>query len=366
MKKLFAILGVFFISVPFFNVEGKYVLPASMDEKGTLEKYFYAKGYAIEQTEGDMFKQLEIAIKYGVRWVPVHNFEVYIDPPLVRYHTGGGSVACAGIGDMDIGMKFGFTKGIGGQAFVRIPTGAYDLPKWDNFAPPFSNKARTKGGGVKLLFSQELFKGLNIHLNLGYLYGIGDIESKDNPIPWDRRIPFGVGITLPHGIFIEGETDINAYSDAIEITKNPKRIVTGINYEWLQGIKFLAAVEYGTWGTGDPVIHRWNYGWGENVKQWDITLGVSSPITFPTKSAVIAGAIEGTITDRVTGEPIEAKIMFPKAKLSTITCKDGKYTIILPTGKYAIAINVIGYETYTTEIEVLSGKTTKKDFRLTH
>lgn len=368
MKKLFAILGVFFISVPLFNAAGRYVLPASVDKKGTLEGYSYVKGYTMEYTEGDMFSHIDMALKYGIRWVPAHNFEVYISPPLIRYHICREveGIACIGIGDMDIGAKVLFTKGVGGHAFVRLPTGAYDLPKWDNLAPPFSNESRAKGGGVKLLFSQELIEGLDVHLNLGYLYGIGDIETKDNPIPWDQRIPLGIGITLPYGIFIEGETDINTYNDDIEITKNPKRVVAGINYEWLQGIKFLMAFEYGTWGPGDPAIHKWDHGYiREGDHQWDITLGASAPITFPTKSMVVAGAIAGRITDRVTGEPLEAKIMFPKAKVSTITSETGEYKIILPAGKYALEIDIIGYETHFTEIEITSGKTTKADFRLT-
>ena len=104
MKKLFAILGVFFISVPLFNAEGRYVLPASVDKKGTLEGYFYTKGYVIEQTEGDLFSQVDMALKYGIRWVPAHNFEVYISPPLIRYHICREveGIACIGMGDMDI------------------------------------------------------------------------------------------------------------------------------------------------------------------------------------------------------------------------------------------------------------------------
>jgi len=364
MKKLFVIVGVFFISIPLVSAEGRYVLPASVDRKGTLEGYSYVKSYAIEQVEGEKFSQVDMALKYGIRWVPIRNFELYLEPPLIRYHNGDGPIACAGLGDMDIGAKVLFTKGVGGHAFARVATGAYDLPMWDNWAPPFSNESQATGGGAKLLFSQELIKGLDVHLNLGYLYRIGDLDTKESPIP-ENRTPLGIGITLPYGIFIEGETDINTYNDSISITENPLRIAAGINHEWLPGIKFLIAFEYGTWGTGDPPIHRWNYGWGEDITQWDITLGISAPLTFPGKAVVVTGAVEGRITDRITGEPIKAKIVFPKAKVTTITSETGEYRITLPPGKYTLVIDITGYETYTTAIEIQPGDVTKADFRLT-
>lgn len=279
MKQLFVIV----LLVPFLNVEARYVLPAAVSEHGTMELYSYMKGYVLEQEEGDPFSQRDVAIKYGIKWVLSSNVETYVEPPLIRYHYGRGPIYSMGLGDMDIGTKVMFVKGIGGYGFVRIPTGTQDMPIWDDWAPKFSNGKL--GGGGKLILGQELIPKLKVHLNIGVLNNIGDL-SKDNLIP-ATRTPLGIGIEGPYGIFVEGETDINRYSDDITIAQNPKRVVVGINYCWTPVFKFLLAFEHGSWGPGDPPIHRWNYGWNEAVTQWDITAGISYSFEIKPKPKVV-------------------------------------------------------------------------------
>lgn len=281
MKRLVGLLIlVAFISS--FNLEAKYVLPVELGEPGTFELYSYVKGYTLDQ---GAVMQKDLAIKYGIKWVFIPKVELGIEPPLVRYHYGRNSSHCFGLGDMDIGLKALFAKGLCGYGFVRIPTGAGNKPLSDDWVPKFSNKEW--GGGGKIIFGQELVPGVKAHLNFGLLANIGDRVTEDNLIP-ATRVPLGMCVELPYGVFIETETDINKYTDDITIAQNPKRAVLGINYEWSPGIKILAAFEYGTWGTGDPPIHRWSYGWIEDVSQWDISMGISCAFGIKPKVEVVA------------------------------------------------------------------------------
>jgi hypothetical protein len=334
------------------RIEGRYVFSANIGDKGRCEWFSYIKGYAVEQIEGNLLSQRDVAFKYGIKYVPIKNVELRIEPPLLRYHYGKGKSYDMGLGDSDIGVKVGLIKGIAGYAFVRVPTGSAEMPLNDAWAPKFSNNKW--GGGGKLFFTQPLIKGMAMHLNIGVLQNIGDLVSKDNLIP-ERRIPLGLKFSFPYGIFVEAQTDVNRYQETeegVSITQNPKRVVIGINYNWkkFEGTKLLLALEHGTWGTGDPPIHRWSYGWTEDVKQWCVTTGISYPIG--TKPKVVPGIIEGRITEEITGTPIVAKITFKKLKIMAITDENGNYRISVPPGRYVACVKIPGYKESIQEAEV--------------
>jgi hypothetical protein len=274
MRKLLLVAGIL---LPFLSVQARYVLTTEIEEKGTLEWHARMQGYVIEQEEGDLFSQRDFALKYGVTWVVSPQVKLYLEPPLLRYHQGQGETYDMGFGDMDIGAKTVFTEGIGWYAFLRLPTGNAEMPVADNWCPKFSNNQI--GGGTRLMFGRELVKGTKAYLNVGVLLNIGDMTSEDSPIP-ETRVPFGVGFSFPYGAFVEEVIDINGYGEDITMSHNPRRFVIGIDHRLRSGIKLLIALEHGSWGTGDPPIHAWNYGYGEHehIMQWNVTIGVTCPI----------------------------------------------------------------------------------------
>jgi hypothetical protein len=204
---------------------------------------------------------------------------------------------------------------------------------------------------------------MKANFNIGYLLNIGDLVSENNLVP-SKRVPIGLSLYFPGGIFFEAQTDINRYGDGIPLAKNPKRCVVGIDYASPIGINFLSAFEYGTWGTGDPPIHRWSYGWYEDVTQWDVTVGASYPIRLLGSTALM-GTVEGKFMDKTTGEPIIAQMKFKGLGINIITDEDGYYKVNMPAGKYIAVVELPGYEEMTKEIEVCEGKIQKLNFVLT-
>ncbi|MDD5531067.1 MAG: carboxypeptidase-like regulatory domain-containing protein [bacterium] len=358
MKK-FISGSMFLLSLVALKVNAAYVLPADVDAQGTLRGSFCLKGYVFEALPS--YWQKDVAFIYGVKWVPIKNLEVGANPPIVRYHYGkGGANSCytMGLGDMDIGWKYAFLKNVAVQNFFRIPTGAQDLPLTDDWCPKFSTGKI--GVGVKAIYSQPIIKDISAHLNIDWLYNIGSGDT----IP-TNRIPLGIRLSLPFGIFMEGTVDMLPYGD-IGILNTPKRAVLGVEYKTKQDINLLASFEYGTWGTGEPPMHVWHYGFIEDAKPWDVTVGVSFPLSCTkTQPTVIAGIMEGKLINKVTNLPIKGVINIKKIGLSVNTDENGNYKLFLPTGQYAIVISMMDYETEAQDIEIVNGETKKVDFMLT-
>lgn len=82
-------------------------------------------------------------------------------------------------------------------------------------------------------------------------------------------------------------------------------------------------------------------------------------------TALIAqeGTIDGTVSDKVTGESLPgAAVLYDTAK-GIATDIDGKYSFTLPYGTYTFTVSYIGYETITQTI-VLDKNFEKQDFAL--
>ncbi|MDI6841140.1 MAG: PEGA domain-containing protein [bacterium] len=392
MKKLLFLIGLLFISAALLTTADCYVIPAAVGDEGSVTGYFYEKSYA-DQDSG--FQHLEAAFKFGIKWVPIRNIELYCSPSL-RYHFW--LYSCTGLGDLDVGATYIFRKGIGAHTFLRLPTGNSNIPGYTEAVgyPKFSSKK--VGNGLLFILSYDLAQGVGLHLNTGYLLNIGDLVSREdtiNPNPiYKNHMPIGIGVTLPYGVFIEVVTDLLQYTTRIPITKNPKRVVLGVKSEWIHGIKLLGAFEYGTWGTGDPPIHPWERGL-HGGGQWDVTLGISFPITTAKKPAkrerviitkrpvtqpyttLTTGVLEGRILNRETGKPIK-ELSFPRLQIYTKTSSEydllyysqssspewGEYKLIFPTGKHLITLEIPGYEPCAKEVTIYSGKSTRIDWEL--
>ncbi|MBI4721535.1 MAG: LysM peptidoglycan-binding domain-containing protein [Candidatus Stahlbacteria bacterium] len=317
----------FFLAV--FPLYGDYVVTGTLNPKGAVEVYSYFKGYQDEWVVGTPHR--ELAVKYGISWTALDNLELYLNPPLIRYHLGLGSDAQVGVGDADIGGKIIFFKKqptcgkcptgecvtlLGAYAFARLPTGASDLPLYDKWCPKFSNEE--VGGGAKLVFTQKCIKSIMLHLNIGFLKNIGDLQDTLNPIS-DTRVPLGIGLSLPFGLFIEGETDVNSYGDKVAVTENPKTVVVGINRNLSPRIKFLLSAEAGTWGTLDPPLNVWYKGYYEAEEYpWAVTLGLSYSPTVHIQSKEEIAAL-------ARAKELEAELAKTKDEL---TQKGDEYTTL--------------------------------------
>ncbi|MEZ4811039.1 MAG: TonB-dependent receptor [Allomuricauda sp.] len=68
--------------------------------------------------------------------------------------------------------------------------------------------------------------------------------------------------------------------------------------------------------------------------------------------------VTGTITDSDNGQPLEqVSVYIPQLEKGSVTDENGNYTIKdLPEGKYKLVIALLGYETYSTTLEISSGE----------
>jgi len=82
----------------------------------------------------------------------------------------------------------------------------------------------------------------------------------------------------------------------------------------------------------------------------------------------ITGKIKGKVTDAQSNEAIiGANVIVAGTSMGNATNVDGEFVILnVPAGVYSIKASYIGYQAVTiTNVEVLSGKTTEANFKLT-
>ncbi|MFC0532449.1 S8 family serine peptidase [Phytohabitans kaempferiae] len=79
------------------------------------------------------------------------------------------------------------------------------------------------------------------------------------------------------------------------------------------------------------------------------------------------GTLAGTVTDAATGSPLSGATLAltGPAERQLTTGTDGKYTSLLPTGQYQVAVSLFGYESRTVPATVTTGDTTTLDVALT-
>ena len=78
------------------------------------------------------------------------------------------------------------------------------------------------------------------------------------------------------------------------------------------------------------------------------------------------GAIEGTITDAASGQPLnDAAISVAGTEFSALTNTAGHYSLSgIPAGEHTVKVLIIGYATQERQVTVTSGQTTVADFAL--
>jgi outer membrane receptor protein involved in Fe transport len=84
-------------------------------------------------------------------------------------------------------------------------------------------------------------------------------------------------------------------------------------------------------------------------------------------SAQTVGKVQGTVTDRETGQPLPgAQLLIEGTRLGNLTDDSGYYFINnVPVGAQMIAASLLGYQAESHERVVLAGQTTTDDFALT-
>lgn len=83
-------------------------------------------------------------------------------------------------------------------------------------------------------------------------------------------------------------------------------------------------------------------------------------------SAQTAGKVEGTVTDRDTGQPLPgAQVVIQGTQLGNIADDSGYYFVNnVPLGSQTVTATFLGYQTEAKEHRILSGQTTTVDFAL--
>jgi len=77
------------------------------------------------------------------------------------------------------------------------------------------------------------------------------------------------------------------------------------------------------------------------------------------------GAIQGTVSDGVTGEPLAtATVLVVGTARGEFTDDEGSFRIDLPSGTYTVRVSFIGYETLSRRVTVVAGETATVDFEL--
>ncbi|MFX0557101.1 TonB-dependent receptor [Maribacter sp. CXY002] len=77
-------------------------------------------------------------------------------------------------------------------------------------------------------------------------------------------------------------------------------------------------------------------------------------LAFFSNVVIAQKTIQGTITNKDTGEPLEqVSIYFPQLEKGTVTKEDGTYEISnLPTGSFKIVLSYLGFQTYSQTLEL--------------
>ncbi len=80
-----------------------------------------------------------------------------------------------------------------------------------------------------------------------------------------------------------------------------------------------------------------------------------------------AGALEGTVTDANTGDPVAGAIVeITDLSLSTTTDENGHYAFTtVPVGTYTVTASKFGYTEASASVDITDGNTTTQDFALT-
>ena len=94
-----------------------------------------------------------------------------------------------------------------------------------------------------------------------------------------------------------------------------------------------------------------------------LLVGALGALLLPTAAIAQAGTLEGTVTMQGTGAALAgAQVSLPDLNLGANSRADGGYTVSgIPAGTHNVAIVLIGYQTYRTQVTITAGQTTRLD-----
>ena len=85
----------------------------------------------------------------------------------------------------------------------------------------------------------------------------------------------------------------------------------------------------------------------------------------PAAQAQVWNTVEGTVTDSADGTPLPGVTVIVKdTDFGTATNEQGRYSLRLPTGHYALRISSVGFKTQVDSVRVTRGEPTRHDVQL--
>lgn len=93
-----------------------------------------------------------------------------------------------------------------------------------------------------------------------------------------------------------------------------------------------------------------------------VTLLIAAP-----ELAAQTGTIAGRVTDSQTGQPLAAaQVFIPELELGALSRQNGSYLLLnVPAGARQVTVQLIGYRSISTTVDVTAGETAVRDFQLT-
>ncbi|MCI0494372.1 TonB-dependent receptor [candidate division KSB1 bacterium] len=103
-----------------------------------------------------------------------------------------------------------------------------------------------------------------------------------------------------------------------------------------------------------------------NAKFLFFSLIILLSFSFTSLNAQVTGSITGRVTDTSNGGFLPgANVMIKGTNFGDASDREGEYVIAnIPPGNYTLMVSYIGYETFSTDVNVTAGATTKQDIAL--
>jgi outer membrane receptor protein involved in Fe transport len=100
---------------------------------------------------------------------------------------------------------------------------------------------------------------------------------------------------------------------------------------------------------------------------WIAVGPLAAAVISGSAAAQTAGKVEGTVTDRDTGQPLPgAQVLIDGTQLGNISDDNGYYFINnVPAGAQTVTASFLGYQTESQQHRILAGQTTTVDFAMT-
>jgi outer membrane protein OmpA-like peptidoglycan-associated protein len=183
-------------------------------------------------------------------------------------------------------------------------------------------------------------KPLTIHMNAGYLVAG---EARDGVHERDNETHWGVGAELQAGMYVAilGEVVAEKVVDAEQPALDTVKLTPGLRFMTPKGVNFDVGVEF--------AMTDFNFVPDTKPKgaNWNAVLGVSVNAVMLRSAAEIPKVeVAGRITDRETGEPLDALITVPGSGYRPVYSdpETGAFTLALDQGMVRVMVSKEGYK----------------------